>query len=81
MKFIFDRQGYEAINVDFVKKIVVERVFYRDGASTEAHVTAEVVNGTDVVLKIFDSNDTEENLKAAQAYLKELVEELNGGTK
>ena len=81
MKFIFDRHGYEAVNIDFVKKIFVERVFYRDGESTEAHVTAEIVNGPEVVLKIFDSNSTEENLKAAQAYLAELVEKLNEVTK
>ena len=81
MKFVFDKNGYEAINIDFVRKIVVERVIYSDGGSTEAHVTAELVDEPDVVLKIFDSSDADENLKAAQAYLAELVEKLNEVTK
>ena len=80
MKFLLDYSGFEAINVDFVKKILVERIVYRNGRSEE-QVTAELSDGKEIILKIFDSEDSEENSQASEKYLAELVENLNGGTK
>ena len=81
MKFIFSHKGFEAVNVAFIKRIAVEHVIYKDSKNEEVHVTAELNDDSDVVLKIFDSENAEENLSAANAYLAELVDELNGGAK
>lgn len=81
MKFILSESGNEAINIAFVKDFAIERVVYQDDGTTESHVIAELDDDSDITIKIFDSADADGNFSAAKAYIKELVDELNGGAK
>ncbi len=84
MKFILGKDGTLAINAAFVKTVYIEK---EDGASFS--VIAEVIashsnehNTTynyNATLATFDGNDIKANLSAAQNYLAELIDKLNGG--
>lgn len=84
MKFILGKDGTLAFNSKFVKTVYIER---EDGAAVSvtaeliAHSEKESVYDYNATLATFDKGDLKENFSAAQAYLAELVKELNGGTK
>ncbi len=84
MKFILGKDGTLAFNSKFVKTIYLEQ---EDGAAVSviaelvAHSEKESVYDYNATLATFDKGDLKENFSAAQAYLAELVKELNGGTK
>lgn len=84
MKFILGKDCTLAFNSKFVKTIYIER---EDGAAVSvtaelvAHSEKESVYDYNATLATFDKGDLKENFSAAQAYLAELVKELNGGTK
>ena len=78
MKFILANNGFEAINTDYVKKILVDRIVYRNGRSEE-RVIAELDDGTEFILKVFDSGNMEEDSRASEKYLADLLAKLNGG--
>ena len=84
MKFILGKDGTLAINAAFVKTVYVEK---EDGATFNviAEVIASPVNEHDMTynynatLATFDGKDAKANLSAAQTYLAELIDKLNGG--
>ena len=84
MKFILGKDGTLAFNSKFVKTVYIER---EDGAAVSviaelvAHSEKESVYDYNATLATFDKGNVDENFSAAQAYLAELVKELNGGTK
>ncbi len=84
MKFILGKDCTLAFNSKFVKTIYIER---EDGVAVSviaelvAHSEKESVYDYNATLATFDKGDLNENFSAAQAYLAELVKELNGGTK
>lgn len=84
MKFILGKDCTLAFNSKFVKTVYIER---EDGAAVSvtaeliAHSEKESVYDYNATLATFDKGDLKENFSAAQAYLAELVKELNGGTK
>ena len=84
MKFILGKDCTLAFNSKFVKTVYIER---EDGAAVSviaelvAHSEKESVYDYNATLATFDKGDLNENFSAAQAYLAELVKELNGGTK
>lgn len=91
MKFIFNHDDTEAINCTAVRKfsIILDDYHMQDNGkvSSVAWVIAELDNSPvnelgeveGVKLKEFKIGDAGENLAAAQKYLSELVNELNGG--
>lgn len=88
MKFILSESGDEVINIDFVKKIYAVQNDEHIGDPKIVYIEAELVGdskepykdaGLFVTLATFDGDIEEENYKAAQAYLAELADELNGG--
>lgn len=93
MKFIFNHDATEAINCTAVRKfsIILDDYHMQDNGkvSSVAWVVAELDNSPvnelgeieGVKLKEFKIGDAEDNFTAAQKYLAELVNELNGGTK
>ena len=84
MKFILGKDCTLAFNSKFVKTVYIER---EDGAAVSviaelvAHSEKESVYDYNATLATFDKGDLNENFSAAQAYLAELVKELNGGKK
>ena len=78
VKFLLNHLGNMAINFAFVKSISIESVIYKNGEG-EVHVAAEYPDESDVVLKIFDLENADENSKAAEKYLSKLIKKLNGG--
>ena len=79
MRFIFDKDGYAAINPALVKKFFIERIFAEGWEETKNfRVSAELSeNEDDVILKEFISDNEEKNFQAAKIYLAELVKTLN----
>lgn len=89
MKFIISKDSTIAINSAFVKTIYIEEdnASYEDN-HTVIRVTAELNKASSedypncvVNLATFDGGDLKEEYDAAKAYLSELVDKLNGGTK
>ena len=92
MKFIISKDGTMTINSAVVRTLYLEEdnASYSDN-HTVVRVIAELnkdlseskIDYSDcvVTLATFDSGNLTEDYKAAQAYLTELVADLNGGTK
>ncbi|MBR1647924.1 MAG: hypothetical protein IJ685_14310 [Selenomonadaceae bacterium] len=93
MNFIFNHDGTEAINCTAVRKfsiILDDYQMQENGKVTSvAWVVAELDNSPvnelgeviGVKLKEFKVGDASENFSAAQAWLTELIDKLNGGAK
>lgn len=91
MNFIFNHDGTEAINCTAVRKfsIIMDGYQIQDNGKVTsiAWVVAELDNSPvnelgeviGVKLKEFNVGDTSENFSAAQAWLTELIDRLNGG--
>ena len=79
MNFIINDKGVEAVNVAFVKKFYIDRRIYDDGITSDVSVWAEMNDEDAVILKEFNSDNTDENISAAKKYLAELIKTLNGG--
>ena len=92
MNFIFNHDDTEAINCSAVRKfsIILDDYYTQENGKVAsiAWVVAELDNSPvnelgevqGVKLKEFKVGNASENLAAAQKYLTELVNELNGGT-
>ena len=78
MKFILAEDGNEAVNLAFVKDFDIERIIYRDDASG-SHMIAELDDDDDVTIKIFESEDADENFYASKDYIVRLAKKLNDG--
>ena len=92
MKFIISKDGTMTVNSAFVRTMYLEEdtASYNDN-HTVVRVKAELNHDlnkpkTDysdfiITLATFDSGKLSEDYKAAQAYLAELIAEVNGGAK
>lgn len=85
MKFILSKDGDHAVRSERIEEIYLDPEETRGlfGKRIEC-VTVEVAcidSDTSITMAKFDSDNTEENYKAAKKYLAELVDKLNGGTK
>ena len=89
MKFIISKDSTIAVNSAFVKTIYIEddNASYKDN-HTVIRVIAELNRDLNedypnyvVNLATFDGGDLKKDYGAAKAYLSELIEKLNGGTK
>ena len=92
MKFIISQDGTITVNSAFIRTMYIEEesASYKDN-HTVVRVKAELNNDsgeskTDysnsiVTLSTFDSGNFKADYAQAQVYLKNLVAELNGGTK
>ena len=92
MKFIISKDGTMTVNSAFVRTIYIEEEnsSYSDN-HTVVRIKAELNHGLEedklnyseyiATLATFDSGNSQDDYKAAQKYLAELVAELNGGTK
>jgi len=74
MKFILSQDGDRAVRSERIEEIYIDP----EGVTVEV---ACIDADTSITMATFDSDNTEENYKAAKKYLAELVEKLNGGTK
>ena len=81
MKFLFDKNCVEAVNVALVKKFVVEKIFSEGWEETKYFRVAAEISGEDddVILKEFKSEDEDKNFSDAKNYLADLIKNLNGG--
>ncbi|MBQ6297127.1 MAG: hypothetical protein IJK81_05480 [Selenomonadaceae bacterium] len=84
MKFILGKDCTLAFNSKFVKTIYIEQEA-GEAVSVTAELIAHPSNERDTsydynaTLATFDKGSLKENFSAAQAYLANLVKELNGG--
>ena len=78
MKFLFDKNGVEAVNVAMVRKFYVEQMVFKDGESMACVVAELPDEEEEIILKEFDSEDEEKNFSDAKKYLADLVKILNG---
>ena len=92
MKFIISQDNTIIVNSAFVRTIYIEieSASFKD-SHTVVRIKAEFNNdscetkteysNSVITLATFDNGNIETDYKAAQAYLAELVAELNGGSK
>ena len=92
MKFIISKDGTMTVNSAFVRTMYLEEdsASYNDN-HTVVRVKAELNHDLNkpnpdysdsvITLATFDSGKISEDYKAAQAYLAELIAEVNGGAK
>lgn len=92
MKFIISKDGTMTVNSAYVRTMYLEEdnASYRDN-HTVVRVKAELNHDLNkpnhdysdyvITLATFDSGNLTEDYKAAQAYLAEVVVEINGGSK
>ena len=80
MKFLFDKNGIEAVNIYEVKKICIEKIFDENWEETKYfRVTAEIsFEDEGIILEEFKSEDRDKNFSDAKKYLADLVKILNG---
>jgi hypothetical protein len=83
MKFIFDKNGVEAVNIAEIKKIFIERISDESWEETKYFQVAASVSFEDaeIILEEFKSEDEDQNFSDAKKYLAELIQKLNGGAK
>ena len=88
MKFIPCDSGNEIVNSAFIKKIYTIQNDEHIGNPAYVYVEAELVDYSDsaykdessfATLATFDSDNEDENYRAARAYIAELAGKLNGG--
>ena len=85
-KFILGKDGNSLVNVEHVQAAYIhedaeqdERGYFVPTGSLTVYARIRDQE-EDITLATFDTDDADENLRAAQKYLAELVDELNGGT-
>ncbi|MBR0261615.1 MAG: hypothetical protein IJQ85_07450 [Selenomonadaceae bacterium] len=83
MSFIVSQDGTHAVKSELIEEIYLdpeeEDILLDEDVDC---ITVEVaLSGSDfsVTMATFDSDDMDENYKAAKKYLAELVKKLNGG--
>ena len=85
-KFILGKDGNSVVNVEHVQAAYIneDSEMNEDGyfvSNGSFKVFARIRDQEeDITLATFDGDDADENFTAAQKYLAELVDELNGGT-
>ena len=83
--FILGKDGNAIVNAEHVQAVYLNEYFEPDEngyhmSTGSFNVFARIRDREeDIHLANFDGDDADENLRAAQAYLAELVVELNGG--
>ena len=84
-KFILGKDGNSIVNVEHVQAVYIseDSEMNEDGyfvPNGSFKVFARIRDQEeDITFATFDGDDADENLRAAQKYLAELVVELNGG--
>ena len=84
-KFLLGKDGNSIINVEHVQAVYLNE--YSEPDENGRYVFTGSFNvfarirdrEEDIHLATFDGDDADENFRAAQAYLAELIVELNGG--
>ena len=79
MKFILNRDSDKAINIASIKEISIENYYTREDARPITCVEAKRNGSSSFVIKSFAVGNEDENFRAAQKYLAELINRLNGG--
>ncbi|MBQ7705381.1 MAG: hypothetical protein IJT73_08160 [Selenomonadaceae bacterium] len=76
INFIVYEDGEAAINISFIKNLLIERMIFQDSELT--CVVAELSDKDDeIILQEFDSGDEEKDLEDAKIYLADLMKNLN----